>query len=221
MRERIPSSFIRLPYALERAAPRFETNAIKSPESLLRTLIGRYSKPGARVFDPFAGLGTTLFVAAEMGRKPYGIEFDRRRYEWVAGQLSGLGLGWESLIYGDARRLAGYGLPKMDFVFTCPPYMKATDRRNRLDENEAKAGSYAGYLRQMRDVFGQVAGLMKRGAHAVVQLDNLPGRVYTPLVRDVGMAVEASLRLEGEIVVAWDGARPEYLHTQCLVFRKV
>ena len=72
-RASIAEPFVTLPYALEREAPPFEGNDIKYPESLVRHFLGRCTKPGDKVFDPFAGLGTTLFVAEEMRRVPFGI----------------------------------------------------------------------------------------------------------------------------------------------------
>jgi len=41
---------------------------------LVRELLDRYSLAGDTVFDPFAGHGTTLWVAEELGRVPLGLE---------------------------------------------------------------------------------------------------------------------------------------------------
>jgi hypothetical protein len=42
--------------------------------TLAREMISRYSRPGGVVLDPFAGVGTAVFVARSMGRAPIGIE---------------------------------------------------------------------------------------------------------------------------------------------------
>ena len=68
---------------------------------------------------------------------------------------------------------------------------------------------------------GEATRLMKRGSRVVVQADNLPGRVFTPLVRDFGTAIGEVLRADAEIVVAFDGGPKDFLHTHCLVFRVV
>jgi site-specific DNA-methyltransferase (adenine-specific) len=41
----------------------------QKPEGILRRVISASSEPGARVFDFFAGSGTTAKVARELGRK--------------------------------------------------------------------------------------------------------------------------------------------------------
>jgi hypothetical protein len=55
----------------------------------------------------------------------------------------------------------------------------------------------------------------------VVQADNLRhGRIYTPLVRDMSMAISETLAPHGEIIVRWKPAKPDYLHTHCLLFKR-
>jgi len=212
--------FITLPYRLERAPPPFEGNDIKYPESLVRHFLKRYTKPGDKIFDPFSGLGTTLFVAEELKRVPYGIEHDRTRYEWSAGQLE----HWDQVIYGDSREMLSYGLPKMDFCMTSPPYMPCHHKWNPLSGGDPAQAGYDHYLAQMTEIFSALRQIMKRGSYIVVQLDNLPGksgRRFTPLVADLGGAIGAALRQEAETIVAWDKktAKPDYPHTHCLIFK--
>lgn len=200
-----------LPFKLERAAPPFEGNDIKYPESLVRHFVGQYSRKGQSVFDPFAGLGTTLFVAEDMGRKAYGIEADPQRHEWVAGQLD----NWMGLQLGDSAAIARMGFPKMDFIMTSPPYMPASDLYNPLvGGNPAQAG-YDRYLKRMALIFSRLTDVAKRGAHLVVHVDNIQGRRFTPLVRDIGTAVARSWRQSDEVIVQWDKTKH---YTHCLIF---
>jgi DNA modification methylase len=207
--------FVTIPYALERAAPPFEGNDIKYPEALVRFFLKKFTRPGDKVLDPFTGLGTTLFVAEEMRRIPFGVERDERRHCWVASQLT----HWSNLVHGDSRRLASYGFPKMDFAMTSPPYMPRHHRWNPLCEgNPARAG-YEAYIKEMRGVFRQLARVMKRGSFIVVQADNMRERSFTPLVRDLSLAIAETFRPENEIVVAWEGGPRDFRHTHCLVFK--
>jgi DNA methylase len=209
------SQFVTLPYALEREPPPFEGNDIKYPEALVRHFLKQFTKRGDKVFDPFAGLGTTLFVAEEMRRIPYGIERDEWRHQWVAGQLE----HWRNLLQGDSNKLASYPFPKMDFSMTSPPYMQRHHRWNPLCEGNPAHAGYEAYLQGIQDIYRQLAGLMRRGGIVVVHADNLPGRSYTPLVRDLSLAIGTVLRLESEIIVAWKGGPRSSRHTHCLVFK--
>lgn len=208
-------NYITLPYRLERAAPPFETNEIKTPESLPRYFIEALSQPGDKVFDPFVGLGTTLFVAEKLKRIPYGIEADPRRQQWVAGQLD----NWMNVICADSARAAALGLPRMDFSLTAPPYMAITHKWNPLFGGDPAKDGYDIYLKRMRHIYKQIAKIMKRRAHVVVQVDNIPGRRFTPLIRDLNNALSNTLTLENEVTVAWRGGPDDYRHTTCLIFR--
>src|SRR5512139_3094498 len=66
---------------------RFRDAHVRYPDSLGKYCIDRFSRPGQVVFDPFAGYGTTLLIAEEMGRLGYGIEFSRQKASYVQGLL--------------------------------------------------------------------------------------------------------------------------------------
>jgi site-specific DNA-methyltransferase (adenine-specific) len=59
------------------------------PEEIPRRLIRMYSFQGETVLDPFAGSGTTMAVAAELGRSSAGIEIDPRCAELVCARFEG------------------------------------------------------------------------------------------------------------------------------------
>lgn len=52
------------------------THPARTPEDVVRFWVKYLTKPGDTVLDPFAGSGTTLFVANEEGRDAIGIEID-------------------------------------------------------------------------------------------------------------------------------------------------
>lgn len=208
-------SFITLPYALERDAPPFEGQDIKYPESLVRYFLGRYTRKGDKVFDPFAGLGTTLFVAEEMGRVPYGIEADPDRHGWSAGQLE----NWTHLLLADAADMGRLGLPKMDFCIASPPFMRRNDKWNPLYGGDPAKAGYAAYLRRLRQIYGRLGGVMKRNAPVAVHVDNIPGRVFTPLAWDVAHVVAGVMKPAGEVIVRWENGPENYPHSRVLLFK--
>ena len=53
----------------------------QKPVPLLERLIEIFTDKGDVVIDPCAGSGTTLLAAANMGRKAYGFEIDRKFYQ--------------------------------------------------------------------------------------------------------------------------------------------
>ena len=108
----------------------------------------------------------------------------------------------------------------MDFCMTSPPYMPRHHKWNPLCEGDpAHMPATPRICAGIGRIFVEVARIMKRGSSVVVQADNLPGRTFTPLVRDLSLAIGEVLRLETEIVVAWQGGPENFRHTHCLVFK--
>ncbi len=78
----------------------------RTPSFVLWNLLERYTRPGDRVLDAFAGGGTTLDVARSMGREPIGFDLAPRR---------------DDIRRGDARELP-LESGSIDFLFMDPPY---------------------------------------------------------------------------------------------------
>lgn len=57
------------------------------PVWLMQALVAAYSEPGDLVVDAYAGSGTTLIAASQMGRRSIGAEMDAGRYALAARRL--------------------------------------------------------------------------------------------------------------------------------------
>ncbi len=58
------------------------------PLPLMRALVEQFTDPGETILDPFAGSGTTLRAAKDLGRKAIGIELDEEWCEGAAKRMS-------------------------------------------------------------------------------------------------------------------------------------
>lgn len=209
-------TFIQLTNTPGRPLPaEFQADDVRYADALVAHFLHEWTQPGDVVFDPFAGFGTTLLVAEAMDRTPVGLEYDARRVEYVRTQLRSPG----AVIQGDARRLLSYALPSFDFSMTSPPYMQRDDPTDPLTAYRAAGQGYTAYLDAMRDIYAQMAVLMKRDARIVVEVSNLKGAGgVTTLAWDLARAVGEVLHFEGEIIVGWDHYGYGYDHSYCLVF---
>lgn len=210
------------PYLLLRAAelraqrPAGCTDNVHFTEALAESVIGDASEPGDVVLDPFAGYGTTLAVAERLGRKAVGVELLAEHVELVRARTSAL------VVHGDARRLTDLVSGPVDLVLTSPPYMTAVHHpENPLTGYTTDDGHYATYLREIGEVFAQVAALLRVGGHAVVNVANLAtGDVVTPLAWDMGRVVSAHLTFTGETFLCWDEHPPGHAGDYLLWFRR-
>jgi site-specific DNA-methyltransferase (adenine-specific) len=82
---------------------RAEEGIAAFPDEIPRRLIKLFTMVGETVFDPFAGSGTSLKVARELGRKGIGYEIDLELKGVMKRKLQGAGL--QILERAGARRL--------------------------------------------------------------------------------------------------------------------
>ncbi len=198
--------------------PHLAEDEVRFPPELVRVFLEELTRAGDVVLDPFAGYGTTLRTAEEMGRVGYGVELDEGRLAYARERLAAP----ERLVHGDARRLRSYGFPACDFCMTGIPFCTEDETTDPLTWYAAPGRGYAAYLDDLREIFRQVAGLLKPGGAAVIEVANLRGTGgVTTLAWDVARSVGQVLRFEGEVVVDWEPTYGYgYDHSYCLVFRR-
>src|SRR3989344_8306509 len=132
-------------------------NQISFPMGFAEKLILSHTKKGYTIFDPFAGYGTTLFAAQKHGRVGIGIEYDKKRYNYIKAKLRKP----NQIIHGNSLNLDSLKLPKMDFLLTSPPYMRYFDKENPL-ANYTINGNYKNYLSGIGEVFSNIKKLMRK-----------------------------------------------------------
>jgi DNA modification methylase len=196
---------------------RFQQEDVRASENMLEHFIREFTKEEQIVFDPFAGFGTTLLVAEELGRAGYGIEYSKPKVDYIHGLI----LHPERLIHGDSRHLLEYDLPDFDLCLTSPPYTNEKDSENPFVDYRQKGFDYPSYLKEMGSIFSQVAQKLNPSGHVVIEAANLKKQGHvTTLAWDIAREVSKSFHFEGEIIIGWDRYGYGYNHSYCLVFSK-
>jgi DNA modification methylase len=204
----------------EQLPAQFRLHDVRYTPELVRYFIDAYTQAGDVVLDPFAGFGTTLKVAAEMGRRPYGVEIHQDRVEYMQS------LGLDHIIHGDIRKVDLKRLPPVDFLMTSPPYMGLEDEADALAGYQYQ-GKYEQYLQTLSQIFERLKPRFKAQATIVVEISNLKQQhSLTTLAWDVGKILSGILEFRGEVIICWerdDQVRGSYGygydHSYCLVFQ--
>jgi len=196
---------------------KFRHENVRAADSLVEYYVDKYSEKSQVVFDPFAGYGTTLLIAEEMRRVGYGIEFSKEKVKYVQGLLEHP----ERMIHGDSRNLRDYELPLIDLCLTSPPYTNELDDENPFVDYRQKGFTYPSYIKELGNIFSQVAQKMKPNSHVVIEASNLKKNGHiTMLAWDIAREISKIFHFEGETVIGWEEYGYGYNHSYCLVFSK-
>lgn len=167
-------------------------------------IIERCSKPGNLVFDPFAGFGTTLSRAVELGRRAFGIELLPERVAHIRRRIPGA-----RIIDGDAREL----LPQLQaltgqvtLILSSPPYMTVTDHdADPLTAYTSDGGTYPRYLQELEFIAQHCARLLAPGGYLVWNVADILHRgVETHLIDDCAQLLSTHLTSVTVADIEWD-----------------
>lgn len=78
----------------------------QKPEALLERIVLALSDPGDLVLDPYAGSGTTLAVAARLGRRAVGVDASEVAFDVARARLEAAGLPLHEAPSANVRRTA-------------------------------------------------------------------------------------------------------------------
>jgi DNA modification methylase len=213
---------LHLRYAHDDDLPAGFDSEVRTPPALVERFLRAHTEPGDRVLDPFAGAGTTLRVAGDLGRDAVGVEDEDGRCAVARQRAPGA-----DVRKGDA--LDPPDLPPCDCAFTSPPFMVAGMETNPFrNYAEDSASDYRTYLDDARTAFRAVDDALRPDAPVLVDVSNVnyDGEVTT-LAWDLADALRDVFHFEGEHVVAWEGGDDErdgafgygYDHSYVLAFR--
>lgn len=218
-----------------------EETALKHPAmfpvALARRLIECFTySENALILDPFAGVGSTLIAAKELGKDSIGIEISEEFVQIAEERISQIlpfaGETEVKVHTADSRELFQYVPPNaVDMVVTSPPYWdillqkRTADNKQQRDygDTEADLGKirdYEKFLLELRKIFEQVYGVMKLGSYCCVIVMDLrkKNRFYpyhidiSQLMMDIGFIFDDT--------IIWDRAQ-EYNNLRPLGYPSV
>ena len=188
------------------------------PVMLAKRLIECYTnKEETLIFDPFAGIGSTLVAAKELGKDAIGIEISPEFVNIAEQRLQAiLNLKGESntkIHIDDSRNLSKHVAPdSIDFVITSPPYWDILLRKRTADNKEqrdygdtkedlGKISDYQDFLSQLEIIFNQVYQVLKPNSYCCVIVKELQkGKNFYPyhmdissFMRNIGFTLNSSI----------------------------
>lgn len=140
----------------------------KYPENMIAEFIKFFTKPGAVVFDPFLGTGSTLVACHHIHRNGIGIELQekyakiaRERLQLLESQhkLTPEGsnlLAKQLVLQGNSTEIESlwkkYSLPEIDLVITSPPYGPMLNKKGLATKEREEEGLDTKYSDDPQDL---------------------------------------------------------------------
>ncbi len=197
------------------------------PSALATRLIESFTNKEAKnILDPFAGVGSTLIAAKNLGKNGIGIELSEEFSEIAKHRCKQKTLldtesGDATIYHANALNLLDYvSEESIDFVVTSPPYWDILNQKRSADYKENRNyGNYDGdlgtisdyqeFLNELQKIFTKIFSSLKAGSYAcVIVMDIRKKDKFYPFHSDIALFMQEIGFIHDDLIV-WD-RRHEY-----------
>lgn len=199
-----------------------EENSLKHPamfpSALVERLMETFLRPEGRiVLDPFAGSGSTVVTAKQLGKDGIGLELSP---EYVAlanmrlSQIDEPEEGTGVIHHASATELASYVKPgSVDLCISSPPYWNILNRARtadfkeirhygNLDEDIGVIEDYDAFLTAATDIYQSVLTALKPGCYCcIVVMDLRKKSRFFPLHSDLATRLVEAGFLYDDLII--------------------
>jgi len=207
------------------------------PVALVNRLINCLTNNYDRlIFDPFAGVGSTILTAKMLGKDGIGLELNPKFADIARKRLSQT-ISFEvdsktSIHVSNAIKLLEYVKEgSVDLVITSPPYWDILTEKRTADSKEirhygnekadlGRIKDYRQFLRKLKEIFAEVYKSMREAAYCcVIVMDIRKKDKFYPFHSDVAAFMQEIGFIYDDIII-WD-RRHEYNNLRALGYPTV
>jgi len=197
------------------------------PVALATRLMESFLPSGLQtVLDPFAGIGSTLVAAAQLGKQAIGLELSPEFVELAvnrpdgpraAGRTAGKAATGKAVIYNASATDLLQFVPEnsIDMCLTSPPYWDILNQRRTADSKAVRhygnlqndlgtIADYDDFLSALTNIFADVLRVLKPGAHCcIVVMDLRKKNRFYPFHSDLASRLQA-IGYEFDDLIIWN-----------------
>lgn len=216
----------------------------QKPPELCADLIKIFTKEGAIVLDPLAGVGGTLLGASLCNRKAIGIEINPKWVEIYKKVCKLEGIQEQEIIVGDCKvEMKKFPNNFFDFILTDVPYWhmdklektrsKRIKQSNLSQFNGSPVQTKEEWLEEMRKIFKECQRVLKNKKYLAIFIgDMYRGNEYHMLSAELANAIKNPNLILKANLIWYDVSKtlhvygypttfiPSMVHQNILIFRK-
>jgi len=216
----------------------------QKPPELCADLIKIFTKEGALILDPLAGVGGTLLGASLCNRKAIGIEINPKWVEIYKKVCKLEEIQEQEIIVGDCKvEMKKFPDNFFDFILTDVPYWhmdklektrsKRIKQSNLSQFNGSPVQSKEEWLEEMRKIFNECQRILKNKKYLAIFIgDMYRGNEYHMLSAEIANAIKNPNLILKANLIWYDVSKtlhvygypttfiPSMVHQNILIFRK-
>ncbi len=184
------------------------------PVSLCEKLIKTFSRSGARVLDPFNGIGSTTAAAKNLGCTGVGIDLSEEFCKIAKERIGGTD-GVQILCGDSFEVLKTFPADSFDLCITSPPYWDILNMKRSADQKASvnysdkendlgNLSDYQDFLDALSSLFTLVYRVLKPKSYCIVNvMDIRKKNKFYPLHSDLASALQKVGFLYDDLII-WD-----------------
>ena len=181
------------------------------PSALAKRLIECFIfDEGSVILDPFAGIGSTLLAASDLGMNATGLEISPDFADIAKTRVPS-----STIHVADSRDLLNYVPKGVDMVVTSPPYWDILSQKRTAYHKEetnysefkgdfGKIEDYNNFLLELKNVFEQVYEVLNyKGYCCIVAMDIRKKNRFYPFHMDISLFMQ-EIGFTLDDIIIWD-----------------
>lgn len=185
------------------------------PVALCDRLIRTFSKTGAKVIDPFNGIGSTLVACEKLDREAVGIDLSKAFCDIAKSRINNKNKKIR-VIKGDSfKELEKFNEESFDLCLTSPPYWDILNMKRSADRKESvnysnerndlgNIENYNEFIELLKKLFMEVYRVLKHNSYCLINVMDIRKKSnFYPLHSDLAHAM-TEIGFKYDDLIIWD-----------------
>lgn len=206
--------------------------------TVAENILNFWSEPNDIILDPFAGR-TRALITSLKDRKYIGFEISKKAVDVIKDLIKENKKDIKispTIYHDDSFNMDDYNLPKVDFIFSCPPYFNL-EKYESCNGQLSDIKKYSQFLERYEQILNKSVQYLKKDKYCALVIGDfrIRGKFHTFHIDTINLMEKLGMKLHDIVIlqsVTWDFAVRRFggikkhkmtakVHEYLLVFKKI